>query len=227
LMPLLMPMWKWPALPRQLDPASLGLALVVSFAVSGCGGGGGDSDPLPGSVPSAVRDQLMAESAALKLTCPHTYAYYGNIEPGGGTMVSQEDPTRLEVINVSFTAMSGTVSPVKMCVTSPTQDEVPAAVLALAPRRPSGWTRVEMVGNIDGMKNKQIDFGSNYLAPLAEARKSAEAESIYGALPDGQGGWTWQKLPTTRSYNVPSDLPSSTQVKFEAPIPGPGYYILY
>ncbi len=169
----------------------------------------------------------MAESAALKLTCPHTYEYYGNIEQGGGTRQSPQDPSRLEVSNVSFTAMSGTVSPVKMCVTSPTQDEVPAAVLALAPRRPSGWIHVDMVGNIDGMKNKQIEFLSNYLAPLAEARQSAEAEAVYAALPRGQGGWTWQQLPTKRSYSVPSALPSSTQVKFEAAIPGPGYYILY
>jgi hypothetical protein len=218
-------MWKRPTLPRLFTPASLGL-LALLASVAGCGGGGG-SDPLPGSVPSAVRDQLLAESAALKLTCPHTYAYYGNIEPGDGATVSSEDPSRITVRYVSFTAMSSLESPVKMCVTSPTQDEVPAAVLALAPLRPSGWIHVDMVGNIDGMKNKKIDFLSSYLVPLADARSAAETESIYGALPDGQGGWTWQKLPTTRSYSVPSDLPSSTQVKFEAPISGPGYYILY
>ncbi len=210
---------------RQFMPVSLSLALLLA-GMSGCGGGGGQT-PIPGTVPSALMDQLAAQSAALKLDCPQPYLYYSSFDQGGGNVQAPAVAPTLTVANIAFTAMASTVPPLKLCVTSPTQDDVPAAVKALAPGYTLGWTHVDMVGNVDGLKDKKVFFGANYLASVDEARKAAETESVMAVLPDGFGGWVRQTLPSTRSYRSAEALPFTTLVDFEAAISGPGYYILY
>lgn len=195
-------------------------ALFSAIAMTGCGGGGGETVAAPGPyAPTTLTAPVAGTAVTSAANCPggvRTFSMTDSVIAGANTSVADQSTT------LSFTTPLTAIT-VKVCVVQKnTPGEFPATPAALAPiLTGSPIVAVLADGQFDQLSNKRLTINHGFPANKPDQYLT---KKIVAYTQDSNGTWVKTVLATEQQ---PGKLPLAqdlVSIELTAPITAPGFF---